>query len=220
MLMSSGKEGALGISQSEPHLLVRSWKPPWPPLLRRLHLLDRRGAARLLQISVATQTEGQPMATQAEGQPMATLSLYICPCIHVQRSAPSLPMPAGHGTMPLKPPLHVSPQASPSASCRKVALRMICSLACNQSGNSQQPGKVHETITEGLPAPQLRGKQGQGRRQSCHLHEQAQPAAAAAVVLHEDDHWLGRHALHAPVLDADAPCVHVADLVVRQRLRK
>lgn len=53
-----------------------------------------------------------------------------------------------------------------------------------------------------------------------HLDEQAQPVAGAAVVVHKDDHGLGRHALHAPVHDADAPGVHRAQLVVRQRLNR
>ena len=34
MLMSRGNAGALGVSQSEPHLLVSDWKPPVDPEVR------------------------------------------------------------------------------------------------------------------------------------------------------------------------------------------
>ena len=49
MLMSSGNLGALGVSQSEPHLFVSDWKVSCAARRAHLHALHRRHAARLLQ---------------------------------------------------------------------------------------------------------------------------------------------------------------------------
>lgn len=51
-----------------------------------------------------------------------------------------------------------------------------------------------------------------------HLHKQAQPAASAVVVVDADYNLPRRHALHAPILDADAPAGHRRYLVVGERL--